>query len=405
MTAPTYSAAGRQMWKPQPGQNFKGGLRYRESYGGIVAALQDAIDNTNGELKAYPHNFAGIIEAIEDLAKYITMGDLPPVGDTPPGWEIIINEDGSADGGWQKPPLDGQLWFDTRQGRLFIAIEGDYYQTNGADGIAFVSPDPPTEPTVVGQTWLDTDTGLFYVNDGTQWQAISSDGDITLTTATLPLAIGRSTFELYEPTIIPTPDPTVMEVQKDYNEYIWAALNVLDKAVTEGSVYVGDNPPEENVVPGSLWYDSRTLELSIYYQDDDSSQWVPTSVGYPVQEQLDGISESLAAETRQREEAIHALRAEVDQIDISNQPAIAELTDAISNLQADVARIDTEEDDLSNYAELAQLRALSDIIDSVRESIPDITPLATREELGTIHQALQLEIEALPHLTEAEIRI
>ena len=124
------------MWKPQPGQNFKGGLRYRESYGGIVAALQDAIDNTNGELKAYPHNFAGIIEAIEDLAKYITMGDLPPVGDTPPGWEIIINEDGSADGGWQKPPLDGQLWFDTRQGRLFIAIEGDYYQTNAADGIA-----------------------------------------------------------------------------------------------------------------------------------------------------------------------------------------------------------------------------------------------------------------------------
>ena len=124
------------------------------------------------------------------------------------------------------------------------------------------------------------------------------------------MAIGRSTFELYEPTIIPTPDPTVMEVQKDYNEYIWAALNVLDKAVTEGSVYVGDNPPEENVVPGSLWYDSRTLELSIYYEDDNSSQWVPTSVGYPVQEQLDGISESLAAETRQREEAIHALRVE-----------------------------------------------------------------------------------------------
>ena len=391
------------MWKPQPGQNFKGGLRYRESYGGVVSALQDALDNTGGEIKAYPNNFAGIIEAIEDLASHITEGDLPPVADKPPGWEIIIDGDGNVDGDWQKPPLDGQLWFDTRQGRLFIAIEGEYYQTNGADGIAFVSPDPPTEPTVVGQTWLDTETGLLYVNNGTEWQAIISDGDITLTTATLPLSIARSTFELYSPTVIPTPDPSVMEVQKDYNEYIWASLNLLDKAVTEGSVYVGDSPPDENVVPGSLWYDSRTLELSIYYQDEDSSQWVPTSVGYPVQEQLDGISESLAIETRLREEAIHALRLEVDQIDISNQPAIASLTDAIASLQVDVTRIDTEEVDLSEYAKLTQMYSLADTIEAVRQSIPDANPLATREELGTIHQALSLEIKALPYLTQTEI--
>ena len=327
----------------------------------------------------------------------------PPVADKPPGWEIIIDGDGNVDGDWQKPPLDGQLWFDTRQGRLFIAIEGEYYQTNGADGIAFVSSNAPIEPTVVGQTWLDTDTGLFYVNNGTEWQAIISDGDITLTTATLPLSIARSTFELYSPTVIPTPDPSVMEVQKDYNEYIWASLNLLDKAVTEGSVYVGDSPPDENVVPGSLWYDSRTLELSIYYQDEDSSQWVPTSVGYPVQEQLDGISESLAIETRLREEAIHALRLEVDQIDISNQPAIASLTDAIASLQANVARIDTEEVDLSEYAKLTQMYSLADTIEAVRQSIPDTNPLATREELGTIHQALSLEIKALPYLTQTEI--
>jgi hypothetical protein len=38
---PTYNADGIQTWKPQPGEYYKYGLRQRESYGGIVAALND----------------------------------------------------------------------------------------------------------------------------------------------------------------------------------------------------------------------------------------------------------------------------------------------------------------------------------------------------------------------------
>ena len=110
-------------------------------------------------VKSYPNNFAGIIAAIEDLMQYLQEGTLPDVGAPPDGWEIIVNPDGSIDGGWQKPPQDGQLWFDTRQGRLFIAIDKEWVQTNGADGVAHVGSNPPTNPPVIGQSWLDVDTG------------------------------------------------------------------------------------------------------------------------------------------------------------------------------------------------------------------------------------------------------
>jgi len=202
---PTYNAEGQAVWKPQPGEYWPGGLRYVQSYGGIVSALQDLQASKGDTVKAYPNNFAGIIAAIEDLQQYLTEGTLPDVGAPPPGWEIIVDPDGNIDGGWQKPPPDGSLWFDTRQGRLFIAIDNQYYQTNGGDGLAHVGPNPPVNPPVIGSQWLETDTGLYYVYIGEgQWQAVVSDGDITLTTATLPLAIARTTAaDLYEAQILP----------------------------------------------------------------------------------------------------------------------------------------------------------------------------------------------------------
>jgi hypothetical protein len=80
------------------------------------------------------------------------------------------------------------------------------------------------------------------------WQIVKGAGEITLTTATLPLAIARSTFSLYQPTIIPDVPIENMEVQKDFNEYIYASLTALDKAVTETTVTISDTPPTENVV-------------------------------------------------------------------------------------------------------------------------------------------------------------
>jgi hypothetical protein len=157
MDTPTYNAEGMQVYKPQPGEYWKSGLRFRESYGGVIAEINDIIEKSGGSAAGYPQNFAGIIAALNDLGKYITEGDRPTTGPIPPGWEIIVNPDtGEIGGNWQQQPPDGSLWFDTRQGRLFVAVDGNYWQTNGGDGLAHVSDTVPTNPPVIGSTWFDT---------------------------------------------------------------------------------------------------------------------------------------------------------------------------------------------------------------------------------------------------------
>ena len=77
MDTPTYNANDHEVYKPQPGQFFPGGLKYAQSYGGIVSALQDIQAAADGDVKSYPNNFAGIIAAIEDLKNYLVAGDKP----------------------------------------------------------------------------------------------------------------------------------------------------------------------------------------------------------------------------------------------------------------------------------------------------------------------------------------
>ena len=404
MDTPTYNAEGQAVWKPQPGEYWSGGLRYAQSYGGIVSALQDLQASKGDTLKAYPNNFAGIIAAIEDLQKYLTEGTLPDVGAPPNGWEIIVNPDGSVDGSWQKPPPDGSLWFDTRQGRLFIAIDKEFYQTNGGDGIAHVGPNPPVNPPVIGQTWLDVDNGLFYVYIGEgQWQAVVSDGDITLTTATLPLAIARSTTtDTYTPQILPElPSIAEMQVQKDYNTWLMEALVNLDKAITEGSVSIGEEPPTENVVPGTLWYDSRTLELSIYYADDDSEQWVPVSTGFGLQEALSPFQAALDAEIATRSQAIdhlYSMIAEMDNIDDAVVDAlnqrVEDLSDYILSLQIP---------DISGLATRLELTSAKDRIALLEQATVDFTPYATVTKLQEAKDNLTALIDAKSDLTLSDV--
>ena len=111
--------------------NGKYELRFEQNYGGVVDALVDAQlrggDRTRNEIEAYTSNFAGIIAAIQDLS----VNGNANVGPTPPGWV----PDGTEDGEYPViKPVDGDLWFDTRQGRLFVYKDDNWYQTNGADG-------------------------------------------------------------------------------------------------------------------------------------------------------------------------------------------------------------------------------------------------------------------------------
>ena len=236
---------------------------------------------------------------------------------------------------------DGTLWFDTRQGRLFIAIDGNYWQTNGADGLAHVSDTVPTNPPVIGSTWFDTENEVLYVYVGKDddgrglWQVVKGAGELTATTATLPLSIAKSTFSLYQPTIIPEVPIDQMGVQKDFNEYIFASLVALDKSLTESTVTISETPPTENVVNGTLWYDSSTLELSVWYEDDDSAQWVPTSVNYTYDDDLADIRSSVVAETTAREYAVSQLLSEISDLRQGGIPDV----DALETKVAEGARL------------------------------------------------------------------
>ena len=392
MDTPTYNADGQAVWKPQPGEYWPGGLRYVQSYGGIISALQDLQASKGDTVKSYPNNFAGIIAAIEDLQKYLTEGTLPDVGAPPDGWEIIVNPDGSIDGDWQKPPPDGSLWFDTRQGRLFIAIDKQFYQTNGGDGLAHVGPNPPVNPPVIGSQWLDTDTGLYYVYIGEgQWQAVVSDGDITLTTATLPLAITRTTAtDLYEAQLLPDM-PTIdqMQVQKDYNTWLMQALLNLDQAITEGSVNISETPPTDNVVAGTLWYDSNTLELSIYYVDDDSAQWVPVSVGYALEEALMPLELRLEQEIETRTKNIQSLTESIAAFDKIDNARIDELAVKLTNAESKIEALEgIEPPDLSGFVLSGVTEQLATRIKSLEDNPPDLSGFAAIADVTQVAQQL-----------------
>ena len=89
--APTYTSEGELVWKPQVGVVFEPAKHHSQSYGGIVGALQDAIQTSGSIPKSYPYSFAGIIAAIQDLDFGTDHIPVHP-GPIPPGSEI--NDEG-----------------------------------------------------------------------------------------------------------------------------------------------------------------------------------------------------------------------------------------------------------------------------------------------------------------------
>ena len=426
MDTPTYDSEGLQTWKPQPGEYYEYGLRQRESYGGIIAALNDVkVAWDCGVPKSYPHNFAGIIAAIEDLAKCISDGNNIDVGPSPPGWEIIINPDGSIDGNWIIIPPDGNLWFDTRQGRLFVSIDGAYWQTNGGDGLAYVSDQVPTQQPVIGSTWYDTYNHILYVwTDAGVWEAVRGVDDVAQTTATLPLAFKNRLFDggganvlppdfppISEwPSILPPLDVALQNVQADSNEwFLWAIVELAKAIQGANGVYVQetapvDDPPDRYIKTGDLWFDTNALELSIYYQDDDSKQWVPTSAVYRYEESLARINLAVATETATRENQINDLRNDLqsrfDESSIGSQ----ELLDQLTDLETEVASIDRiDPTGLLRTADLDSAKAsLEASIEAVRQAIPSITHLQTSAAASETTTDLEAVIATLATAASVE---
>jgi hypothetical protein len=137
--------------------------------------------------RQYAFNYRGITEALWDLGSLLgghlassASGTIPPGATIGPGGLVINNS-----------LVNGSLWFDERQGRLFIAIDNQWWQTNGAESLVHVGSMPPlshdgTELRRQGQLWLCTRDGrlYLYVDDPQAqgepgWYEISGGGGVS----------------------------------------------------------------------------------------------------------------------------------------------------------------------------------------------------------------------------------
>lgn len=142
----------------------------REGYGytSILKAIERLILLRSPVLpNRYDANFEGITRALWDLGTVMggVIPPLPPLllqpqftsAPLPPNWSTATNS--YLPGG---APQDGWLWFDQRQGRLFVADGGQWYQTNGAEGLMHIGAAPPTRE-LPGATWFDVRQGSSFV--------------------------------------------------------------------------------------------------------------------------------------------------------------------------------------------------------------------------------------------------
>ena len=240
------------------------------SYQAIIDAFNNLRSSQGETPKGYPPNYQGIIKAILDLKKWGQAGS----GETPPGWYPIIDEDGNViGGGISPPPANGTLWFDTRQGRLFVWMDDGFYQTNGADGIASVSDTVP-DTEVAGSFWYNTSNNTLYIYDGETWTIAASGGAGAVNTAGLLLA--NPTRNALQQSSNLLPDSSGLVTQADMNSWIADAILKVDDAIAD----VGTDIPTFNVnstrpdsaVRGDFWFNTRKVELMMWYDGN----WVPT---------------------------------------------------------------------------------------------------------------------------------
>jgi len=241
------------------------------SYEGIIDAF-NAVRKANGELTtSYPASYQGIVRAVLDLKKWGQAGG----GVNPPGWVPEYDDDGNVVGGGYNPfPQKGSLWFDSRQGRLFVWETDGWYQTNGGDGLPAAQDNPP-DTEVLGSLWYNTTNQSLYIWDGLSWRLITTNEGAAVNTASLPLANPTrekpsvTTFTLL-------PDSTGLSSQADVNKWIVNSLEALEQAVIVGEhrpVHTSTTPPTDSQV-GDLWFDTDRLELMIKYD----GYWVTSAL-------------------------------------------------------------------------------------------------------------------------------
>ena len=390
-------------------------------FGSIVRALQAQQAAAGQTIKEYPYNFQGITEAIRDQTAFQNQNPGADIGPSPSMGDVTIDENGDPVFTYSANPLDGDLWFDTRQGRMFIAFENDWYQTNGGDGLVIVtaSATPPAATNLaIGQQWFNSTDGILYIFAG-QYQ--ETDGTIVTTptattvpvwaqlvdttfvptTANIDIVGGtidpKITTAVTASNFLPFVDPALVEHQDDINLYYIDCLLALDAQIKVNQPYVNVDPPANPEV-GQFWFDSTTIEMSIWYSapGDAWGQWVPVFSPAKIDDNLNTLKTGLAAETVARQLQATTLQANIDLLSSTVTSNNSTLTNSVNGLQSQINAIPSI--DLSPYVTAAQEQTdITNLQNQVDAARSDITLMyrgfITQGALTSTQQTLQANID------------
>lgn len=83
------------------------------------------------------------------------------------------SEEPPSGAGYNAPPRDGSLWFNTLIGNLFVydAVSSGWYEAGPSRSFAYGAAAP--SPSVEGAGWLDSNVNTLKVWNGTAWVAIA----------------------------------------------------------------------------------------------------------------------------------------------------------------------------------------------------------------------------------------
>lgn len=86
-----------------------------------------------------------------------------------------------VDGDWASAPPDGTLVGDSTGLKAYIRLNGSFVDVGSSVPTIDTHANRLAAAHARGHQWLETDTGLLYVDDGTNWQILRRDGSVPKT--------------------------------------------------------------------------------------------------------------------------------------------------------------------------------------------------------------------------------
>jgi hypothetical protein len=139
---------------------------------------------------------------------------------------------------------------------------------------------PTTTSLPVGEFGINTYDGKVYIQ---QDQGAVGVGSTVIVVNPWSVGLGSDTYNTYFTngnvgigTTVPTEALTVVGVVSA-TSFIGDGSGLTGiTATAKASVFIGDTPPNDPEV-GDVWYNSVLARTFIYYEDDDSVQWVDSA--------------------------------------------------------------------------------------------------------------------------------